>query len=167
MEQEELINEKRTWLFEQIKSEYAAMVKKNRIFFWIFCTIFGIFLIETILQLIGVLEPFGTKEALSNFIFYAGLLLGGLYSIIAPNKVAKADTPENLLAAYDKIKKIGLWTCIVVVVLFVISVIIKDGFSNANTFISWLVFVFILAVLFIAYNRNNQIKKLRELVQKS
>ena len=29
MEQEDLINEKRTWLFEQIKSEYAAMAKKN------------------------------------------------------------------------------------------------------------------------------------------
>ena len=167
MEQKELINEKTLWLFEQIKSEYAAMAKRNRIFFWILCAIFGIFLIDVILQLIGVLEPFDTKEVLSSFIFYAGLLLAGLYSLIATNKMLKAETPEDLLVTYDKIKKIGVWTCIVVIALLVISIILKYGFSNANTFISWLVFVFILAVLFSAYNRNNQIKELRELAQKS
>jgi hypothetical protein len=51
MEQEKLINEKKSWLFEQIRSEYAALAKKNRIFFWILCVIFGIFLIQGVLQL--------------------------------------------------------------------------------------------------------------------
>ncbi len=166
MEQDGLINEKRIWLFEQIKSEYAAMAKGNRLFFWIFCTLFGLFLIEVVLQYAGVLEPFSTKEELSSFIFYAALLLGGLYNKIAANKMAKADTPENLLVTYDKMKKIGVATCIVVVALLVISVIIKDGFGQAR-FISWLLFICLLVVLFFAYNRNNQIKKLRELVQKS
>lgn len=167
MEQEKLINEKKIWLFEQIKSEYAAMAKKNRIFFWIFCAIFGIFLIEVILQLTGVLEPFDKEELLSNFIFYAGLLLGALYSKIATNKMTKAETPEDLLVTYDKIKKIGVWAFVVVIALLVISVILKYGFSNTHTFISWLILVCILMALLVAYNRNNQIKKLRELVQKS
>ena len=167
MEQEELINEKKTWLYEQIKSEYAAMAKKNRILFWVLCTIFGIFLIQGVLQLAGVLEPFDTRKELSYFIFYAALLLGGLYSMMVSNKMAKADTPEDLLVTYGKIKKIGVWTCIVVVALFVISMFLKDGFSKSNTFISCLLLAWISTVFFIAYSRDNQIKKLRDLVQKS
>lgn len=167
MEQEKIINEKRIWLFEQIKSEYATMAKRNRIFFWILCAIFGVFLIDVVFQHTGVLEPFGTKAELSSFIFYAALLLGGLYSMIATNKMAKADTPEDLLVTYGKNKKIGVWTCIVVVALFVISMFLKDGFSKSNTFISCLLLAWISSVFFFAYSRDNQIKKLRDLIQKS
>lgn len=167
MEQEKLINEKKTWLFEQIKSEYAALAKKNRIFFWILCVIFGIFLIQGVLQLTGTLEPFDTQKELSFLIFYVALLLGGLYTMIASNKMAKAVTPENLLVTYDKIKKIGVWTCIIVVALLVISMFLKDGFSKSNTFISCLLLAWISIVFFIAYSRDNQIKKLRDLIQKS
>ena len=167
MEQEKLINEKKSWLFEQIRSEYAALAKKNRIFFWILCAIFGIFLIQGVLQLTGTLEPFDTKKELSYIIFYVALLMGGLYTMIASNKMAKAETPENLLVTYNKIKKIGVWTCIIVVALLVISMFLKDGFSKSNTFISCLLLAWISIVFFIAYSRDNQIKKLRDLIQKS
>ena len=167
MEQEKLINEKKSWLFEQIRSEYAALAKKNRIFFWILCAIFGIFLIQGVLQLTGTLEPFDTKKELSYFIFYVALLMGGLYTMIASNKMAKAETPENLLVTYNKIKKIGVWTCIIVVALLVISMFLKDGFSKSNTFISCLLLAWISIVFFIAYSRDIQIKKLRDLIQKS
>lgn len=169
MEQEELINEKKTWLFEQIRSEYAAMAKRNRIFFWIICVFFGIFLIEVIegiLQLTGWVVPFSTKEVLYNLIFYVGVMLAGLYTMIATTKMAKTDTPEDLLVTYDKIKKIGVWTCVIVTALLVTSIIMKDGFNN-NIFLSWVLLAWIFIVLLFAFNRNNQIKKLRDLVQKS
>jgi cell division protein FtsW (lipid II flippase) len=114
-----------------------------------------------------MLEPFDTKKELSYLIFYVALLLGGLYTMIASNKMAKADTPENLLVTYDKIKKIGVWTCIIVVALLVISMFLKDGFSKSNTFISCLLLAWISIIFFIAYSRDNQIKKLRDLIQKS
>lgn len=142
------------------------MAKRNRIFFWIFFAIFGIFLIDVVLQHIGVLAPFDKKEELSSFLFYAALLLGGLYCMIVTNKMAKADTPENLLVTYDKIKKLGVGTCIVVVALLVISFIIKDAFVQSQL-ISWILIIWLLAELSFAYDRYNQIKKLRELVQKS
>lgn len=167
MERDELTNEKRIWLFEQIKSDYAAMAKNNRIFFWILCAIFGVFLIDVVLQHAGVIEPFDTKVELSSFIFYAALLLGGLYSMIATNKMVKTKTPEDLLVTYDKIKKIGVGTCIVVIALLVISLIIKDGFIKANSFISWILLAWLLTALFFAYKRDNQINKLRELVEDS
>lgn len=166
MEQEELINEKKNLLFEQIKSEYAAMARNNRVFFWIFCVFFGIFLIQEVLLLTGVIEDFGAKELLSYFIFYVALFVSVLYSMMATNKMAKADTPEGLLVTYDKIKTIGVWTCVVALALFVTSAILKDGLSKANI-LTYILLSAIFIALIINCSRKNKIRQLRELVQKS
>ena len=165
MEQEELINEKRTWLFEQIKSENAAMAGRYRIFLWILCVIYGFFLIRGALQLTGVLEPFNfnAQKELSHFIRYGALLLAGLYSMMAANKMKKAETPEHLLVIYEKNKKIGLCTLIVVLALLVISFYINHGITRSDI-ITYLFFAVILIAVVIVANRNSQIKQLRELV---
>ena len=156
MEPQELINE-RNELFESIKRWFSKEVKPRSILFCFFCLILGCMLLY---------ETFHHAVIIDQLIFsimYVLCVIIGIICITWYNKISKADNALDLLAIYEKNKKIE--TCITVYSLLVVILAIVSIIRTLSLG-SLLGIMLISPAIFIPTKKQkDEIEQLRKLVQ--
>ncbi len=161
MEPQELINE-RNELFESIKSDFAKQAKLRTIGFCIFCLLLGFFFFCLI---IGMTHDVSIKEQVFFVVMLPLCIILGVIYKNRNSKMANADSAQDLLAVYDKHKKIDM--CLIaygVAILLAILITIRDSSSISILFVIML----IVATIYVpSLKQTNKINQLRELMQQS
>ena len=119
METKELTNEKNE-LFESLKRWFAKEVKPRSIIFCFFCLIMGCMLLYETFHGAAIID-----QLIFSVMYFLCVIIGSI-CITWYNKIAKADNALDLLAIYDKNKKIETCVtvyCLLVVILAIVSII--------------------------------------------
>lgn len=161
MEQEKL-NIGKDELFESIKSAFAKQAKLGTIGFCIFCLLLGLYFVTII---IGAIQDVGIKELVFFVVMLPLCIILGIIYKNRNSKMANADSIQDLLAVYDKHKKIDKWLIAYSVVLLIaIFITVRD--TSVSSF--FFVIMLLVPTIFVpSIEQSNKIKRLRELVQQS
>ena len=156
MEPQELTNEKNE-LFESLKSRFAKGVKPRSILYCLFCLILGCVLLYKTFHHAAIVD-----QLLYSVMYVLFVIIGCVY-ITWYNKIAKVDNALDLLAIYDKNKKIE--SCVMIYWVLVMGIVSIT--TNLSIGVP-IILMQIAPVIFMPTNkRRNEIERLRELVLQS
>lgn len=154
-------------LFESIKNEFAKQTKLRTIVFCIFCLLLGIYFCTLI---IGAIQNAGIKEQVFFAVMFPLCIILGVIYKNRNSKMANADSAQELLAVYDKHKKIDKWMVAydVVLLLAIIITVIFNGINTSNGISFMLVFMLVIPTIFVlSLKQTSKIEQLRELVKET